>query len=187
MSQLIRWRAQGKPIPPPHLFKQQLLKFYSNAYGLRTLIETGTYNGQMIQAMDSHFDSIYSIELSEELYHNAINKFHGKPKIKLIYGDSGKELGNIIKKVNEPALFWLDGHYSGGGTAKGSEETPIVEEIQHILDDKDRNHVILIDDARLFGSNIAYPAIESIERLIKAKWPQARIVVKDDIIRITRG
>jgi hypothetical protein len=39
----------------------------------------------------------------------------------------------IIKDLNEPAIFWLDGHYSSGITAKGDKICPIFEELDSIF------------------------------------------------------
>ncbi|HTZ39799.1 MAG TPA: tetratricopeptide repeat protein [Syntrophales bacterium] len=48
------------------------------------------------------------------------------------------------------ALFWLDGHYSEGVTAKGDENTPVMNEIRAIRDSRITDAVILIDDLRFF-------------------------------------
>jgi len=58
-----------------------------------------------------------------------------------------------MNNVNQAALFWLDGHYSGESTAHGAETTPIYEELQQIFDADNRGHVIIIDDARCFESD----------------------------------
>ena len=52
----------------------------------------------------------------------------------MIQGDSGIELMNLAARIDQPSLFWLDGHYSAEETAKGDKETPVIEELQHILD-----------------------------------------------------
>ena len=57
--------------------------------------------------------------------------------VELLHGDSGTELGNVMNKINQPALFWLDGHYSAGVTAKGDKDTPIYEELVCILNAPD--------------------------------------------------
>jgi len=184
-KELIEWEKNGKPLPPPHIVKQRTLQTYSKKFGLKILVETGTYYGGMVEAMKKIFDHIYSIELSKELYEQAKKRFKGVKKIELICGDSGIELRNIMNKIDRPALFWLDGHYSGGVTAKGEKDTPIYEELHHILNASDRGHVIIIDDARNFGSDPAYPSIEALKDFIKSKRPNLEIVVQDDSIRIT--
>lgn len=183
--ELIEWEKKGRPVPPPHIIKQQTLRSLVKKFGLKILVETGTYYGDMVEAMKRDFDKIYSIELSKELYEKAKKRFKGEGNIELIQGDSGIELRNLIDRIDQPALFWLDGHYSAGGTAKGDKDTPIYEELAHIFDAQDRGHVIIVDDARCFGADPAYPSIEELIDCIKSKKPDATIAVQDDIIRIT--
>lgn len=183
-TQLAEWEKKGKPVPPPHIVKQRVLKEYSKKYGLRIMVETGTFYGEMVEAMKNNFDLIYSIELSKDLYEYCTKKFKGYINIKLIHGDSGTELGNILDEISQPALFWLDGHYSAGVTAKGTKDTPIYEELHHILNSEDRGHIIIIDDARCFGTDPAYPSIEELLHFIKSKRPDVNIVIQDDSIRI---
>jgi hypothetical protein len=135
--------------------------------------------------MKDSFDRLYSIELSKELYEKTKERFKGVKHIELIHGDSGLELGNVIKKINQPALFWLDGHYSAGDTARGDKETPIYEEMSHILNATDRGDVIIIDDARCFGTDPSYPSIVELSDFIRSKRINIDIVVQDDSIRIT--
>ena len=47
------------------------------------------------------------------------------------------------------AIFWLDAHWSGGETYGINDECPLIEEIK-IINNTKLNHIILIDDARLF-------------------------------------
>ena len=63
-------------------------------------------------------------------------------------------------------------------------DTAIREELAHILNAQDLGHVVLIDDSNCFGSNPAYPTIEEVKELIMAKRANARITVKDYIIRV---
>ena len=184
-KELFKWEKKGKPVPPPHIVKQRTLVAYAKRFELKILVETGTYYGDMIDAIKKVFDQIYSIELNPELYKKAKERFKEEEHIELIRGDSGTELRNVINRINQPALFWLDGHYSGGVTAKANKDTPICEELDHILNAKDLGHVLIIDDARCFGSDPAYPSIDELNDFIKSKRPRANIVVQDDSIRIT--
>jgi hypothetical protein len=139
----------------------------------------------MVQAMKARFDRVYSIELGNDLYEMAARRFKGADNVELIHGDSGAALGSILNKIDQPALFWLDGHYSGGDTARGATDTPIKEELRRILNAADRRHVIIVDDARCFGSEPAYPSIEEVVEFIKSRRPNMDVAVQDDSIRIT--
>jgi hypothetical protein len=55
-----------------------------------------------------------------------------------------------VRQLQEPALFWLDGHYSGVDTGKDELDTPVSAELEAILGSPVKGHVILIDDARCF-------------------------------------
>jgi hypothetical protein len=184
-EEISKWEKMGKPVPPPHSVKQRFLREYSKKYALRTLVETGTYLGDMVEAMQPYFDRIYSIELSKNLYKKASKRFKGIDNINLICGDSGIELKRIMNEINEPTLFWLDGHYSAGITARGEKDTPIYEELNHILSAKNKGHVIIIDDARCFGTESTYPTVEKLCDFIKSKRSNLNITVQDDSIRIT--
>lgn len=184
-KQLFEWERKGKPVPPPHIVKQQTLLAYSMMYNLKILVETGTYYGDMIEAMKEVFERLYSIELSHELYEKAKKKFKGVSNIELINGDSGVELLVLMNKIHEPALFWLDGHYSGGVTAKGEKDTPVLEELHQILNAPEKGHVIIIDDARFFGTDPAFPSLDELKDFINSKRSDLDIVVQDDSIIIS--
>jgi predicted O-methyltransferase YrrM len=179
-----RWEKKGRPAPPPLVIKQRVLKDYARRYGLRIFIETGTFLGDMVGAMRHSFDRIYSIELSEKYYKEAKEKFSGIPNIELIHGDSGIEIGKLLPAIDQPALFWLDAHFSHEDTAQGDEDTPIFRELEHILNDSRYNHVIIIDDARFFGKDPAYPSIEELFDFIHKKKSDLAMTVQNDSIRL---
>jgi hypothetical protein len=178
------WEQQGRPAPPPHVIKQQVLADLSGRYGLRVLVETGTYYGDMVAAMLPHFDLIYSVELSDDLYKRAQRRFRRQERVRLIHGDSAVALALIVDELQQPALFWLDGHYSGGETAKGAFETPILAELEQVLA-ADQQHVIVIDDARLFGTDPAYPTIEELRTYVHERRENLDVTVDLDSIRVT--
>lgn len=184
-NKLIEWGKNGRPVPPPHAVKQQVIIDFSNKFELNTLVETGTYQGDMVRAMKDYFSQIYSIELSEELYKKAKIKFSRTDNVKIIHGDSGIELGKLLNTIKPPTLFWLDGHYSAGVTAKGDKNTPVYEELTHIFNADLKKYVVIIDDARLFGKDADYPSINELRDFVKTHRPNFNIEVKDDSIRIT--
>jgi len=124
---------------------KELFKRYPNP----VFIETGSYMGDGIQAaQEADFETIYSIELSESLYQYCRALYGYCPGVHLVNGDSAIELGNILKEIHVPVTFWLDGHYSGGATARGLVESPLLQELEIISRHKIKTHTILIDDLR---------------------------------------
>lgn len=57
------WILQGKPLPNPHRLKQEIIQAYQKKFECTTLVETGNYFGDMLQAQLPRFHQLYSIEL----------------------------------------------------------------------------------------------------------------------------
>jgi hypothetical protein len=183
-NQLRRWENTGKPLPPPHLVKQRIVRGFADTFKVDTFVETGTYLGDMIYAVKDRFRAIYSIELGEELADRARRRFRGYQHVQIIHGDSGQALPDLLKRISSPCLFWLDGHYSGAMTARGMTDTPVIKELNAVLHHDIKSHVILIDDARCFDGTHDYPTIAELTRLLTESRPDLLLSVDDDVIRI---
>ncbi|OGF24903.1 hypothetical protein A2331_06065 [Candidatus Falkowbacteria bacterium RIFOXYB2_FULL_34_18] len=164
------------------LCKYKIVKKYAEKYNLDTLIETGTFLGEMVNASKNNFNTIYSIESNKRLYGLAKKRFKKNKNVKILYGDSSNKLNKVIKKQKTPALFWLDAHYSGGITTKKEKETPIREELAQIFNNFKTGNIILIDDARLFVGKRDYPRIEEIKKMILSR--NMKIKIEEDVIII---
>jgi hypothetical protein len=176
-----KWIDSGCPVPAPEVVKRKIISDYKSDYSI--LIETGTYLGDMVYAQKDKFRRIVSIELSEAYYKKAKKRFRNDNNVTIIYGDSGKMLPEIVKQLDGPTVFWLDGHYSGGKTAKGEKECPIFEELDAILKNMKYKHIILIDDARSFVGAGDYPTIDYLFEYLKSKSGKYRTEIVHDIIR----
>jgi len=166
------------------LIKQATIREFAKRFNLSVFIETGTFLGEMVAAMQNAFTQVISIELSRPLYERAKRRYHGYPNIQLWYGDSAHVLPEVLATVGEPALFWLDGHYSDSITEKGDLDTPIKSELAAILSHGIADHVILIDDARCFDGRSDYPSLDELEAWVSEKRPGLALGVSEDIIRI---
>jgi hypothetical protein len=184
---LLLWVARGRPLPPPPIVKQRQVREFGRRFGLRVLVETGTYTGDMLAATAANFERLHSIELSEMLQRKAAERFRNQPHIQVHHGDSAAMLPSVLAQLSEPCLFWLDAHYSGGVTAMGGRETPIVLELECIFDRRCERDVILIDDARCFDGHGGYPALDELRRYITERRPGGRMRIAGDIIVITPG
>lgn len=177
-----RWHAAGRPAPPPPFVKRQTIRSYARRYGLRSFVETGTFYGDTAAAVRSQVDTVITIEISPLLAAKARRRFELDQHVRVLEGDSGELLPDLMSGL--PAtLFWLDGHYSGGVTGRGEEDTPIRAELATIFAHAaGRGHVILIDDARHFDGS-EYPSLREIAEL--ARSSDYLCDVRDDIIRLT--
>lgn len=184
LFQLLKWHMQGKPMPPPPFIKRKVIKKYSKLFSLKIFVETGTYFGDTTMSMKDLFETIYSIELDTTLFKRACDKFIQYPYIHILHGDSAEILPTILSNISQPTMFWLDGHYSGGVTAKGSLHTPILKELESILHHPIKNHVILIDDARCFVGKDDYPTLSTLQSIVSRERPELLFQMDNDIIRI---
>lgn len=178
------WKLRGEPIRSPHLVKQFTVREYAERFSLRVLVETGTYYGEMVAAMKSRFDEIYSVEYDHALATRAQAKFSRSPHIHIIEGDSQKAIPQIIQSLTQPALFWLDAGYYGWAGLQGDKQRLTVE-LDSILRDQRFQHVILMDDARGLNGQNGAPTVPELKQRIETEFPGRNVEVKHDILRIT--
>jgi hypothetical protein len=86
--------------------------------------------------------------------------------------------------LEHPAIFWLDAHYSGGNTAQGFENTPIMSELEYVFKHNIKGHIILIDDAGDFTGCDDYPRVDYIIDYVKKHDPSYKVFVKYNIIHL---
>jgi hypothetical protein len=180
---LYLWKLYKAIVNPTFFVKSRTIINYAKSKGIDVLIETGTYLGDTIWEVKDIFKEIYTIELDEFLASEAKKRFSSYSHIHVIQGDSAKVIPHILDKLSKPALFWLDAHYSGGITAKGVNDTPILSELNWILRHKN-NHIILIDDANSFIGKWGYPTIEELKQFVQKYWEECIFEIKDNIIII---
>ena len=162
--------------------KLEFLREHADRFGREVFIETGTLRGDTTHAMLPHFRQLYTIDINERSYHKAKKRFARHAAITCLLGDSRNVLPRLLETIHEPVLFWLDAHNCGGKRRDGKIDVPIAEEIQAILNHKcASDHVILIDDAKLFTDwkehadrehyTHSYPHLDELRRLILAHCP----------------
>lgn len=153
------------PAPRPHVF-----------------IETGTYHGDTVEVVKRLYANVISIEVDDALYRKACSRFSADANVHIVHGDCASELPAILAGLQEPAVFWLDGHYSGGETGKGEIEDPILISLGQIASHPVKAHVIFIDDARTFDGREGRPDISDVFNWIKKINSRYIIRVQNDII-----
>ena len=159
------------------------MREYGEKFGLKTLVETGTYYGEMVAAMRSHFDHIYSIEYVPELADRAAKKFSRDKHIRIFSGDSRVVMPEVLALLKMPALFWLDAGYYGWVGQQGDQQR-LSAELEMILSHR-YPHIILLDDARGLTGQNGIPSANEVKSHIESKFPTRFVEIKFDIMRIT--
>jgi hypothetical protein len=177
------WILRGRPERSPHLLKQKVVREYADRFGLTTLVETGTYYGEMVAAMRRRFDRIYSIEFVPELAARAQRKFAAHRHIRIFCGDSRTLMPEVLALLHEPALFWLDAGYYGWVGKQGDQQR-LSAELEMILSHPFA-HIVLLDDAHGLTGIDGQLSVGDVERYVAEKFPGREVRVEHDIIRIT--
>ncbi|HSZ64068.1 MAG TPA: hypothetical protein VK828_19880 [Terriglobales bacterium] len=177
------WILRGRPPRSPHLLKQKVVREYGEEFALKTLVETGTYYGEMVAAMKGHFDRIYSIEFVPELAERATRKFARDRHVRIFSGDSRTVMPEVLALLSSPALFWLDAGYYGWVGKQGDQQR-LSAELEMILSHP-YPHVILLDDARGLTGRDGIPSVADVKSYVESKFPKRTVEVKYDIMRFT--
>ncbi len=128
---------------------QDLILALQDRMGLGHFVETGTFRGDTAAWAGGHFRHVVTIELSPDYHAAAAVRFRGHERIRALQGDSATRIREVVAALEEPALFWLDAHWSGLDTAGREAECPLLAEVAAI-NASPWGHVVLVDDARLF-------------------------------------
>lgn len=171
----------------------------AQACGIRAFVETGTYLGDTIASMEPHFDTLASIELSPALAAGARSRFEGQAKVEIFEGDSSSGLIEALEGLgDEPAFVWLDAHYSGGVTVKGTGNTPVMAELSYLVEGRRGRDVILIDDVRNFWpvpeagfkkheAIGGYPALDAIANYLRSTVGYRVMIMGDALLAVPGG
>jgi hypothetical protein len=158
------WEARHFSAPsPPHVKRDVLIR---NGQPNSVWVETGTFQGDTTEVLAASARFVHSIEPEPDLYKRAAERFSSAPNIRVHLGLSEHVLPALLRELSGDINLWLDGHYSGGITHKGPVDTPILQELAAIEQNKDRfaRLTVLIDDVRCFNPTLpefsSYPSLD---------------------------
>jgi hypothetical protein len=153
IQEIRQWVQREFAAPSPNFIKRKVL--LREAFKKAVWVETGTYKGDTTNLLARN-NTVYSIEPSKKYYLRAKKRFRKNNNVFLFLGTSEEMLEVVLALIPQGSQinFWLDGHYSGAETFKGVFNSPILKELQIIMDNvsKFRSVCIFIDDIRCFGS-----------------------------------
>ena len=166
----------------------ELVLHLTNLRKCETFVETGTYQGETASWAAQHFTHVITVENSLSLYEETSTRLKEKQNIEFRFGDSRTQMAAIVQDLKSPAVFWLDSHWCGGSSYGADDQCPILDELR-ILNQSDIEHLILIDDARLFlappplpNQAEQWPTIADICTLLNNGKHTRYTVVFEDVI-----
>jgi hypothetical protein len=172
---------------PRHLILQM-----AQTYNLKHFIETGTYLGHTTEWASNNFAQVTTIEMAESIYQQTSTRLAHTTNIDFRLGDSRTVLAELAPTLTESAVFWLDGHWSGGETYGEKDQCPLMEEIEAI-NTSPAEHFIFIDDARLFTSTppephdiSVWPNITEVLDALRTEYDYFIVIWEDNIIAVPR-
>jgi hypothetical protein len=169
----VQWARGAAWEPAPPAKRAHLLRVFAER-GHDTLIESGTFRGGTVAAFAPHARRIVSVELDRALYEFCADRFAGDDHIDIRHGDATELVPQAVAEVGRPALVFLDGHFSGPGTALGDELEPAATILDRLGAVAPPGTTVIVDDLRLFGVASDYPPLEVLTATAHAAFPDAR-------------
>jgi hypothetical protein len=181
LAAVYRYDAGQLNSPADHAKRRHLLRLF-NTRKHEVLVESGTYLGGTVAFMLPHARKIVSVEIEPSLYEEARRRFAGEPKVELHLGDAASLIPELVAGLDEPALIWLDGHFTGGvNTVRGEAVEPapgILESLGRL--ELPRGTTVVVDDLRLFGRGDGFPQLDELAQAARAAFAEATIAVGID-------
>ena len=175
--------SAGWSAPLPPLLKRSFLRGIARDEHARVFVETGTYLGDTTWWFRNDFERLYTIEVDPFLNDQAKARFASMHHIEALLGDSSSVLVDVVPRIESKAMYWLDGHYSAGITGTGESHCPIMAELAAIYGHARAPFVIVIDDARCFGDDPAYPSVAAVrDRIASLSQGRDAVTIENDMI-----
>lgn len=152
-------------------------------------IESGTFQGSTARWAADHFPFVFTMERSQSLFAQHSPGLKALGKVEPLCGNSATLLPHIVGGLGDVrAMYWLDAHLSGDGTAGADLECPLLDELAALT--ARRDDIILIDDARLFLCAPPRPhkaeAWPTLPEIVRVACPDSSryMQIVDDVIAI---
>ena len=122
-----------------------------NTYGIKTIIETGTYEADTTFELLNMVPNVYSIEVNKSYYDKVQNNLTNEQKksVNFILGSSPESIKKIItSNVKMPILFFLDAHWY--------DFNPLIDELKVIAEMNIDDCVIAIHDFKVPNKDFGF-------------------------------
>ncbi len=172
---------------PRSVTKLRVLKKIGRLTGARTLVETGTFHGVTTRRAARSFPRVVTIELEPVLAASAARNLASYPNVFCKEGNAVDVLPEVLTdEANTDVLVFLDGHYSGPGTALGPEAEPAIAELEILARFKTKIKGVVVDDFRTFGTERGHPRKSDLLRTAEDLFEGYVIRVEHDQLIVAR-
>lgn len=178
------WLSGDPLVGPTARAKRRHLAMLLRDRGHRIFVEAGTYRGGTTAFFAKRAERVITVELHDGLYEAAKNRFAHSPNVTLIKGDALVEIPKAVAACESPPLVFLDGHFSGPGTARGEMVEPAELTLRALAEVSPPGTTVVVDDMRLFGSRPSFPELDAVTAAARAAFPSAKIHAGIDSIVI---
>lgn len=134
-------------------------------FAVRSIIETGTYDGRTTTALASMGVPVHTIEIDPAWAEEARSVLAPLASVTQHVGDSRVVIRRIIGTMPRPTLYYLDAHWG--------EDNPLLGELQ-VITECDPSPIIILHDFRVPGADFGYDEyggqayeFEWVERILK--------------------
>jgi hypothetical protein len=121
-------------------------------YGIKSVIETGTFYADTTKWLSDNFDKVYTCEVNAQYFKIGQEQLVGRTNVVSCLQDSREFLIEALKQAEGPVLIFLDAHWG---------ENPLLREIE-IIGESGVNPIVAIHDFKVPGKNFGYDTYPGI-------------------------
>jgi len=116
---------------------------------IKLFVETGTWKGATTRLARELFPLVHTIESTSQVFEAAV-KGLASTDIRCHFGDSPAVLRELLPRLKQPAVFYLDAHWWNNKRVDKKNPFPLWQEIE-VLVPRPYADVIIVDDVHDFG------------------------------------
>lgn len=125
-------------------------------FKIRTVIETGAFEGDTTEFFSDHLEQVISFEVMPESFHFCRGRLRNRNNVSLIGGDSAVLLDQVLGTLAEEQLllFYLDAH--------SFNTSPLWREMESISRRCYDRAIVIIDDFKVPQRHLGYDMYQNV-------------------------
>lgn len=108
-------------------------------YGIKTVIETGTYKGGTTRWLSDNFERVITVELNDTYFKEAQKNLHSRKNVIMLQGNTSEILPHLLG--NRDVIIFLDAHWNA--------YNPLLDELDIIMSAKVKPKIVVVHDFKV--------------------------------------